>query len=269
MLRACCGPVYCRAGILQGRYTAGPATARHAAGRPLLRWQPQKHPGGTPQAPHFRCLCGPPPPALAATAASRRNTTSASLPLPLRAAPSCAGSHSSTPAEHHTRLTSVASAGRPRSCYTRQTATEQHRRSLRKQPGEAAALHTNTKGKSIQRFAFRRIYTLHLSQNLALTAKNSAPHRARNTNNAQTPQKPSANAKYSAYHYARGTNTACIRQGFTASAKYSALRYARGTSTACIRQNHTANAKYSASHYARSTSASSPGRPCFEHGTPS
>ena len=150
----------------------------------------------------------------------------------LRAAPSCAGSHSSVPAEHHKRLTSVASAGRPRSCYTRQTATEQHRRPLRKQPGEAAALHTNTKGKSIQRFAFRRIYTLHLSQNLALTAKNSAPHRARNTNNAQTPQKPSANAKYSASRYARGTNNARIRQDHTANAKYSASHYARSTKTA-------------------------------------
>ena len=175
-----------RAGILQGRQPPG------------IRW----------------ACCGPPPPALAATAAPRRNTTRASLPLPLRAVPACAGNHRSTPAEHHTRLTSVASAGRPRlrwqpqkhpggtpqaphfrclcgpprSCYTRQTATEQHRRPLRKQPGEAAALHTNTKGKSIQRFAFRRIYTLHLSQNLALTAKNSAPHRARNTNNAQTTQ---------------------------------------------------------------------------------
>ena len=164
MLRACCGPVYCRAGNRPA--CCGPVYCR--AGNRLA-------------------CCGPPPPALAAIAASRRNTTSASLPLPLRAAPSCAGSHSSTPAEYHKRLTSVASAGRPRSCYTRQTATEQHRRPLRKQPGEAAALHTNTKGKSIQRFAFRRIYTLHLSQNLALTAKNSAPHRARNTNNAPGP----------------------------------------------------------------------------------
>ena len=171
----------------------------------------------------------------------------------LRAAPSCAGSHSSVPAEHHKRLTSVASAGRPRSCYTRQTATEQHRRPLRKQPGEAAALHTNTKGKSIQRFAFRRIYTLHLSQNLALTAKNSAPHRARNTNNAQTPQKPSANAKYSASRYARGTNNARIRQDHTANSKYSAPYYARSARTARIRQGFTASAKHSASHYTRST----------------
>ena len=171
----------------------------------------------------------------------------------LRAAPSCAGSHSSVPAEHHKRLTSVASAGRPRSCYTRQTATEQHRRPLRKQPGEAAALHTNTKGKSIQRFAFRRIYTLHLSQNLALAAKNSAPHRARNTNNAQTPQKPSANAKYSASRYARGTNNARIRQDHTANSKYSAPYYARSARTARIRQDHTANSKYSAYHYVRST----------------
>ena len=176
----------------------------------------------------------------------------------LRAAPSCAGSHSSVPAEHHKRLTSVASAGRPRSCYTRRTATEKHRRPLRKQPGEAAALHTNTKGKSIQRFAFRRIYTLHLSQNLALTAKNSAPHRARNTNNAQTPQKPSANAKYSASRYARGTNNARIRQDHTANSKYSAPYYARSARTARIRQGFTASAKHSASHYTRSTVTAQP-----------
>ena len=143
MLRACCGPVYCKAGNrpaccghAAGRYTAGPATARHAvgmlragilqgrqppgmlragilqgrqppgmlraapscagshssvpaehhkrltsvasAGRPLLRWQPQQHPGGIPQAPHFRCLCGPPP--LLLYTANRDRTTPAPAP---------------------------------------------------------------------------------------------------------------------------------------------------------------------------------------------